>query len=150
MSDNVQTAPTIEDLRRVYDEGIEQKLISGLPVRMHPVQIEKLLEAGDVPDMLTNILVKGLYEDVREELDAMVMEKHDDRAAAMDTIKAVDAVCRAALVEPDIVPYLSLTDRFWIFKLAFMPVEVLSRFRLQPQGDVDAVAEGENVSQTAV
>lgn len=147
MSDKVQAAPTIEELRRVYDEGITQRLISGIEVQMHPIQIEKLLEAGDIPDTLTSILVKGLYEDVREDLDNFVMEKQDDRAKAVETIRSVDAVCRAVLIDPTIVPYLSLSDRFWLFKLAFMPAEVLSRFRLQSEGNVDVVDESQNVQQ---
>ena len=141
--------PTIEELRRIYEEGIEQTLISGVTVRMHPVQLDKLLEAGDIPDVLSSLILRALYEDVREEIDSFVMTPQTDKAKAVDVIRSVDAVCRSVLIHPSIVAYLSLTDRLWLFKLAFMPAEVLSRFRHQPAGDVDAVDEGENISQAA-
>jgi hypothetical protein len=42
---------------------------------------------------------------------------------------------------------LSLSDRMWIFKLAFMPAEVLSRFRYEPARDVEAMDDEQEQPQ---
>jgi hypothetical protein len=68
-------------------------------------------------------------------------------------IESINYVCKAALLYPKVVDTpkaedeiavteLSLSDRMWIFKLAFMPAEVLSRFRYEPSRDVEDSADG--------
>lgn len=143
------TPISIEELRRIYEEGIPQKLISGIEVRLHPIQIEKLLEGGDVPDALSNIMLKALYQDVTEELNEFALTERKTQSEAMELIRSIDLVCNAVLLDPGIVPYLSLTDRLWIFKLAFYPAEVLSRFRNEPAFDVVGVDKGQSLPQVA-
>lgn len=133
----VVKVPTIEELRRAYEEGLPQTLLSGVQVLMRPLQPDKLLELGNIPDILTPIMLKGLRGDVTQELNAFLMDKRDNMAETMEMVKAVNAVCKAALVDPSITDLLTLSDRMWIFKLAFMPAEVLSTFRLQPRRDVE-------------
>jgi hypothetical protein len=144
MSDQViGKVPTIEELRRIYDEGVPQTLLSGVQVQMRPVRADKLLALGRIPDILTPIMLKSVYEVATEELDSFLFDKRETMAETLEMIRAVDAVCAAALVEPSLVEYLTLQDRMWIFKLAFMPAEVLSTFRLQSRGDVENLDDGE-------
>jgi hypothetical protein len=143
MIEQTPKAPTLDDLRRMYQEGLPQTLISGIEVRMRPVTPDRLLQLGRIPDTLAPIMLKGLYEDIHKDLDKFVEVDAANQEATLEMIRAVDAVCEAALLEPDIVPYLSLADRMWIFKLAFMPAEVLSTFRFQPTRNVEAAADGE-------
>lgn len=141
--------PTIEQLRRIHEEGVEQTLLSGIPVMMRPVRIEVLLASGHVPDILTPLMLKGLYENINDDLTDFVAKPRDGKEETLEMLRSVDAVCAASLVDPSIVPYLELPDRMWIFKLAFQPAEVLSSFRLRPEGDVVSVDEGEQVPQAA-
>lgn len=139
--------PTIDELRRAYEEGLPQTLLSGLEVYMRPVRPDKLLMAGKVPDILTPLVMNMLFPqekraddmDFPDEVDSFLGKPRDETKEAMEFIEAVNLVCEAALIDPAIVAYLSLPDRLWIFKLAFMPVEVLSSFRLQPRRDVEPV-----------
>lgn len=149
MIEQTPKAPTLDELRRMYEQGLPQTLISGIEVRLRPVTPDKLLRLGRVPDTLAPIMLKGLYEDIHNDLDGFVQTQADDKEAALEMIRAIDVVCEAALVEPDIVPYLSLADRMWIFKLAFMPAEVLSTFRLKPPRDVESAADGEGDGDAA-
>lgn len=136
--------PTIEELRRAYDEGLPQTLLSGIEVYMRPVRPDKLLASGKVPDILTPLVMNMMFppdkveDDVvfPDEVNSFLGKPRDKTAEAIEFVKAVDVVCEAALIDATAVPYLSLSDRLWIFKLAFMPVEVLSTFRLQPKRDV--------------
>jgi hypothetical protein len=148
--------PTLEELRRTYDEGVPQTLLSGLEVQMRPVRPDKLLLSGKVPDILTPLVMGMLFpaEDddtgrFPDELDTFLSKPRNKAAEAAEFIRAVDAVCEAALVEPEIVPYLALADRLWVFRLAFLPAEVLSTFRLQPKGDVETVPDQQGDAQPA-
>lgn len=147
---NVLKLPTIEELRRAYEEGLPQTLLSGLEVLMRPVQPDRLLMSGKVPDILTPLVMGMMFakeppadetvfpDEVEDPVNAYLNKEREKAQDAIEFIKSVDVVCEAALVEPDIVPYLSLADRLWIFKLAWMPAEVLSTFRLQSKRDVES------------
>lgn len=146
--------------KRIIQEGIEQPLLSGLVVRMRPVQPDTLLRSGRVPDLLTPLVIKSLYESVREELDAFVFEPRKQTEETLQMIESVNVVVEAALVYPRVVAKptaddeiaideLSLSDRMWIFRLAFMPAELLSRFRYEPPRDVEAVADEQGDAQQA-
>lgn len=148
MSEEFKT-PTIEELKRAYDEGELIPLISGIPVQMRSVRPEVLLRSGKLPNILTPIIIKMLYEDVSEKLDAYLFTERDEAAETLEMIAGVDAVCEAALLDSSIVPYLSLSDRMWVFKLALLPAAVLSTFRQQQDGNVDGAPDGEgNVQPT--
>lgn len=149
--------PTLDELRRVYEEGLEQTLLSGISVKMRPVRADHLLESGKVPDILTPLVMNMLFPSEKEvgpdvfpdEVGDYLAKPRDEKAEALEFIKSVNVVCEAALIDPSIVPYLSLPDRMWIFKLAFMPVEVLSRFRLQPRRNVESVDDEREQSHAA-
>lgn len=153
--------PSIEELRRAYEQGIPQTLLSGLEVVMRPVQPDKLLMAGKMPDILTPVMMAMLFpkeatdttefpDEVGDPIKHFLEKERAKAADAMEFVRAVNVVCEAALVDSSVVPYLSLADRMWIFKLAFLPTEVLSTFRLQSLADVESVDEGDQVQQAAV
>lgn len=142
-----RAVPTVEELKRAYDEGLEQELISGVKVKMHSVRIEDLLRKGNLPDILTPIVIKTLFEDTHKERDAYLFAPRQESEDTLKMIAGVDAVCEAALIDPSVVPYLSLSDRMWIFKLAFMPAAVLSTFRFRQEGDVETEGDSEGFAQ---
>lgn len=153
--------PTLEELRRAYQEGLPQTLLSGIEVYMRPVQPDKLLMSGKVPDILTPLVMGMMFakekdaddtvfpDEVDNPVDAYLNKQRQEAKDAIEFVKSVDVVCEAALVEPDIVPYLSLSDRLWIFRLAWMPVEVLRNFRLGQTATVEAGDGGGTEPQQA-
>jgi hypothetical protein len=148
-TNGTDTRPTIAELIRIHEEGIPQTLLSGVEVRMRPARLDVLLESGDIPDILTPMLIKGLYESIAEDVNDFAMEPQQNKKEIIERIRAMDAVGRSVLIEPDQIQYLSLGDRMWLFKLAFMPAEVLSRFRLQSAALVDDAQQGYEVSEVA-
>lgn len=148
--------PTIEELKRAYDDGLPQTLFSGVEVLLHPLQPEKLLMADDVPNPLTQLVMTMLFPLPKPEagpetfpdeapanpVDEFLSQQRQRVEDIKEFVKAVDIVCAAVLIDPSIVPYLSLSDRMWLFRLAWMPVEVLRYFRLEPAQDVGVVADG--------
>lgn len=140
--------PTIEELKRAYDEGLPQTLLSGLEVQMRPVKPDTLLMSGKVPDILTPLVMGMMFakekedetvfpDEVKDPIMHYLSKEREKAQEAVEFIKSVDVVCEAALVDPSLVPYLSLADRLWIFRLAFMPVEVLATFRHQQTANVE-------------
>ncbi len=144
--------PTIDELRAMYENGVPQVLLSGVEVVMRPLRPDALLMSGTIPDILTPLIMKMLFpakkieadstifpDEVDDPVTAYLTEEREKVENAKDFIKSIDVVCQASLVDASVLPYLSLPDRMWVFKLAFLPAEVLSTFRLQPQGDMEVV-----------
>lgn len=149
---NVEVTPAAE-FRRMREEGVPQTLLSGRKVRLRTVTPDRLLRSGKVPDILTPLVTKMLFEDVaNEELNAFIAPRQQ-QAQNLEMIESLNIVCQAGMLYPRIVDDpqaedeisiddLSLADRGWVFKLVFQPAEVLSRFRLESLGDVEAGPDG--------
>lgn len=147
------------EYRTMREQGVPQTLLSGRKVKMRAVTPDKLLRSGRVPDILTPLVVKMLKGEAQnEEIDDFYGKERDEVKDWLAMIDSVNVVCEAALVYPRVVEQpegddeiaiddLSLQDRFWIFKLAFQPAEVLSRFRLESLADVDDSADSEGNEQ---
>lgn len=156
MTDSAVTPklPTLDELRRIFDEGVEQVLISGSKVQMRPVRPDQLIASGiQIPDPLMPIMLKGIFQDIRQDLDDYI-SPDKEKENIVEWLRSIDVVCQASLVDPSLVPYLSLTDKLWIFRLAFLPAEALATFRWQPPRDVDAASDeqgdGDTPEPTAV
>lgn len=137
------------DIKRIQEQGVEQTLPSGLAVMVRPVRPEKLLQGGMLPDILTPIVIDMLYvrdlAKTNEALDKFISEPREQRAEVLEMLDAIDVVCAAALVDTDDMPLLNFVDRAFIFRLAFLPAEVMATFRTESLGNVEGVAESNNV-----
>jgi hypothetical protein len=133
-------------------------------VRLRTVTPDRLLRLGKLPDILTPLVVRMIYEEVTvSDLDAFLAQK-EQVTQALEMIDSLNVVCEAGLLEPSIgsstgsltdsgpelaegqitVDDLTLAERGWIFKLVFQPAEILSTFRYQPAPDVAVVQDGED------
>jgi hypothetical protein len=126
---------------------------------MRPVRPDTLIMSGKIPDILTPLVMGMLFvpkqqEDVfPDEIDDPVMDyikkQREDVKEAQEFIRSIDVVCEAALIDPSIIAYLSLAERIWVFKMAFLPAAVLSRFRYKPARDVEAMDDEQEQQQQA-
>lgn len=150
---NSKPAPryTLEERRAVMEEGVWHSLPSGVDVLLRPVDPISLLRGGRVPDILTPIVMDALYEPrkTQEALDEFVKTPRTQQEETLQMLAAIDVVCEAALVDASQLPFLSFADRGMIFRLAFLPAEVLSRFRAKQVGTVERVHNGDQVPQAA-
>lgn len=145
---------TVDERRIIQESGITYTLPSGVDVQLRPVSPMALLHSeGKIPDTLTPLVIDMLYEKdfnkTNAAVDAFVQTPREELAKTLEMLESIDMVCKAALLDPEQLPYLTFLDRAYIFRLAFLPAEVLSRFRRQQVGDVERVQSGEQVQQVA-
>jgi len=154
----VKVVTPAAEWRRMREEGVQQTLLSGRVVRLRTVTPDRLLKTGRVPDILTPIVTKMLFEEVdNDELNEFIKPR-DNVADNLAMIEGLNVVCQAGMLYPRIVDNpqaedeisiddLTLADRGWVFKLVFQPAEVLARFRIESLGDVEAGADGKRDEQ---
>lgn len=142
------------DWRRQRTTPISTTLpYSGLVVDIGPVQLDALLLAGKIPDVLTGIVASVLWSTVGQG------KKEEEIRAEKDFYALVNAVVSACLVTPRVVENpsqddeiaideLSFADKLLVYTIATQPASVLYRFRQEQVAAVDALPEGEAVLET--
>jgi hypothetical protein len=142
--------PTFGDKMKVMKrDGWEQTLTSGRTVRLRALEPHVLLRDGDCPDLLTPMLIRSLYEGQDAAAREFLQAPLPGTAEALAFVDAIDRIVAKSLADGTDVADLTIGEKKWIFRLALGGAELLISFRLQPQGDVAIVEEGEPVSQAA-
>jgi hypothetical protein len=127
---------------------------SGLAVEVGAVQLDQLLLAGKIPDLLTPLVAEALWEPVGQGKNT------DELASQKGFYELVNCVVRAALVSPRVVDnptaddeigieHLPFLDKVLIYRTATQPLGVLHRFRPVKDATVDALPKGEDVRTDA-
>jgi hypothetical protein len=160
MSDAAQSLP--DKLRAMRVNGVEQIIPFTLrKLRIRTADPNRLMRAGKVPDILTPLVAKTIYQEVSDaELQNFATKPREQAADALAVLDSLNIVARDVLVQPKVVDdpqsddeiaieELTMAERRWIFRLALAPAEVLTNFRYQPDGDVELVAEGDDVPLAA-
>ncbi len=149
--------------RSARETGFVKQLPSGNWARLRPVGLERLITGGEIPDLLTPLVTKMFLDGADSvDLDTFLAQRGPEKTLAQmgEMIALLDAVCKAAFVEPRIVDNpqaedeigiedLDLQDKSFVFHLVQQPVAVLRRFRLEPSADVAAVPDGQQVEPAA-
>lgn len=137
----VTSAKDIHKLRQEREQGLELPLPSGITVRVRNVPFRLLLDGSDT---ITDGLKLLIAREVRGEADArqQVLDALEDDPTRVMRLQneMVDAVCKAALVEPKIVDKpnyskgqihisdLSEEDKEVIYGLLDLPASHLRKF----------------------
>jgi len=119
-------------------------------VRMRTVKMDRLLELGDIPDVLSNLVVESLYGEMTNEKYRQFFTLVERKEHALEMTRALKIVCTAALIEPKIVDDpqadddisiddLEYTERRVIFDLALLEASGLSRFRQRQEEDLESM-----------
>lgn len=154
--------------RKDREEGELIELPSGNLARLRAVSPLALVASGNIPDMLTPLVAQVLSQGVdatQETIDRVIAGIESENTGAPDVAEAFaglkrmtsafDAICAAVFVSPRIVEQptaddeisaddLDLADKLHAVHIATQPLEVLRRFRYEPDADVAAVHDGES------
>ena len=120
-------------------------------VCMRVVRPDHLLRLGNIPEPLAELAISVLYGRLTNEQWAQFFELGERVETALEYAESLRVVCTAALIYPRIVDDpqaedeihiddLDITERRWIFDLAFLEATRLSSFRRQQETNVQPVA----------
>ena len=119
-------------------------------VRLRPIDAEACLRDGKVPDILTPMVTKSLYQELTDkESREFLSGNRGGTPEAFAHLQAVNYVCEKAIADNTKVKDLTLAEKRWIFRLAMGPAELLVTFRYDEDADVESVAEVEDVQPVA-
>lgn len=152
-----QVTPASE-FRAMREQGVVQRLLSGRTVRLRTVTPDRLLKLGHLPDILTPLVTKMIYQDVNDQELKQFIQPRDTVTETLELLESLRIVCEAGLISPRIVDNpqaddeiriddLTLAERGYVFRLVFQPAEVLRTFRYEPTRDVDAAHKEQGIPQ---
>lgn len=131
--------------------GTEQILPgTGRRVKLRSLDAESLLRDGKMPDLLTPLVIKSVYQELSDrELREFVGSQRGSIPEALSLLETIDFVVEKTLVSGATTKSLTLAEKRWIFRLVMGPAELLITFRLDETPDVEPMDEGDEVRATA-
>ncbi len=129
--------------------------LSGLAVEVGRVHLDALLLAGQIPDLLTPVVVDMLWSTIGQGEG-----KEKEIEGTKQFFELVNIVVKAALVSPRVVDNptqddeiaitdIDFGDRLIIYSLARQPGSVLHSFRAEQGPALDALPESDAVQPAA-
>jgi hypothetical protein len=119
-------------------------------VRMRTLDVPSMLANGKMPDILTPLVIKSVYQDITDkEVQEVIQQHKGDKEEALAMLETLDFVCKHAIADSTQVSDLTLAEKRWIFRLALGSAELLINFRYEPEFDVAELVPGDKVQQAA-
>lgn len=146
-----KTLTPAEQLKLIQSGGVEQTMPgTGRVVKLRNLNAKDLLQDAKLPDILTPLVVKSVYQDTTDrEIRELLGNQRSGTDDALKMLDTIDYVVGKAIADGTKVDDLTLAEKRWIFRLALGPAELLITFRLDEESDVEPVAEGDKVQPTA-
>lgn len=143
------------DLNQVVRDALRNGVPQEMPGTRRILKIRNLdpvllLKEGKLPDILTPLVVKSVYQDLSDkEIRDFIGQARGNVPEALALADAMDFIAKHALVDGPDVKDLTLGEKRWIFRLAVGPAEMLADFRVQQASDVGNVDTGDDVQEAA-
>lgn len=138
-----------ERLHEMRLKGTEYKLPgTGRLVRLRALDAPTLLREGKLPDILTPLVVKSVYQELSDrEVKEFMGAQRGNAQEALSMIDAMDFVVKKSIADNTKLEDLTLAEKRWIFRMAMGPAELLITFRYDKELDVEPVVKGENIRE---
>src|SRR5687768_10042773 len=151
MAKKADKKDTLNVLGEMRTKGVEQKMPgTDRIVRLKTIDAPTLLRENKMPDILTPLVVKSIYQELSDrELRDFIGQQRGNTAEALSMLDAIEFVVKRSIADNTKVEDLTLAEKRWIFRLAMGPAELLVTFRHQQEDDVEPVAESNEVRPTA-
>lgn len=145
---NQTTAMAIQAMR---ENGVEHTIPTTERVLLlRSLEPADLLRDGKMPDLLTPLVVRSVYEDVSDKAVVDYLEGvRTTKEEALAFLDSLDYIARKSIMDGTKVEDLILSEKRWIFRLVMGPAEFLATFRYEPPSNVELVDEGDEVLETA-
>lgn len=159
MMTDIQATPASE-WRKPREEGYLVKLPSGNLARLGAVDLSSLLIQGEIPDLLTPLVTKMLFDDIDQ--DALDAQFSADNLLERggEALSFINTICKASFIEPRIVDGepgegeiviedVDVGDRSFVMSICIYGARVLRSFRVGQKEDVESVRDGEDDEREA-
>lgn len=147
----VKKLTAVESLAEMKSRGTEVA-IPGTDrlVRLRSLDAETLLREGKIPDILTPLVIKSIYDELNDRDVRVILEQaRGNKEEALAMMEAINFVAEHAIADGTKVKDLTIGEKRWIFRLVMEPAELLISFRYDPNADVEPVVEGDEVQPVA-
>lgn len=136
-----------ELMSEMHSKGSLQKLPgTDRLVHLRVLDTPTMLANGKMPDILTPLVVKSVFQDITDKEVRDVIQQHKgDKEEALAMLETLDFVCQHAIADDTKVTDLTLAEKRWIFRLALGSAELLINFRYEPESDVAELVPGKQV-----
>ena len=135
--------------RKTATEGVELQLLSGEWVRIRSVPIDQLIATGELPDILTPLAAKVLWDSTEAQ------KLGQDVELAKQYVELCNKVVTLALVEPKVVDnpqkdgevgiwQIPLAERSELLTYAMQPAQVLANFRTEQARVLATLSNGQD------
>lgn len=142
---------TVERLQEMHAKGTEVMLPgTDRIIRLRTLDAPTLLAEGKMPDTLTPLLIKSIYQDLSDrEVRDFLGQQRGNVNEALEHVKLLDFVAEKAIADGTKVKDLTIGEKRMIFRFVVGPAELLIPFRYDPNSDVADVDESEILPQDA-
>lgn len=135
-----------ERLKHMREEGWEVALPhTDRLIKLRTVEASSLLLNDKMPDILTPLVIKSVYTDLKgQDMKDYLDKERKEKKEALDFLASLNFICSLAIADNTKIEELVLSEKRWVFRLVLQPSELLVTFRNQqeaPLGPVDAVEE---------
>jgi hypothetical protein len=136
-----------QQLSDMHSRGIEQTMPgTNRTIRIRHLDAVHMLREGKMPDILTPLVIKSVYQDVSDRELREFLGAHKGSADdALSFAETVDYVVSKSIADGTKLDSLTMNEKRWIFRLAMGPAELLLNFRDDEDADVESVDEGDEV-----
>lgn len=114
-------------------------------IKLRSVEASTLLVDDKMPDLLTPLVIKSVYTDLKgQEIEDFLDKERKEKADALAFLDSINYICSLAIADNTKVEELILSEKRWVFRLVLGPAEMLVTFRdnkKAPVGPVDAEQE---------
>lgn len=132
------------EYKKMQTYGVEQVLPpTGRKIKLKSVDAESLLKEGQIPNILTPLIVKMVYQDLSgNEIRQFVEGNKGQVQDALGMVETLNFIAKYAITDGTKVESLTLAEKRWIFRLVMGAAELLITFRFDQDPDVEVVSEG--------
>lgn len=148
--DHERLQPTSgSEWRRAREEGYTVPLPSGKVATLRPVALDQLLRNGSIPDLLSPVAARALWQETDSDKIA------ENPKLNKDYLELIDLIVPLALMMPKVVENpkgegeiafedIDFMDKVGIFNLAIQPAELLKTFRDQQESRLSTLRDSKN------
>lgn len=119
-------------------------------IKLRAVEASALLADDKMPDLLTPLVIKSVYTDLKgKDVEEYLDKERTEKVDAIAFLNSINYICSLAIADNTKVEELILSEKRWVFRLVLGPADMLVTFRDNKKTDVGPVDAKQELPQVA-